>query len=292
LRYLIEHETALAFATPVREHHFELRLAPRDTELVRVARCQVRVTPEVELREHVDSFGNRVQRGSLMAPHDGIALRLEAEVQTLLENPFAWSPLEPAEERAWLERRLREEPPLHDYLLHRSAAVPEAAVLEDLDAPTFDPARGVLRNLQETVAWVRESFAYEPGVTDVHAPLAHFIECRAGVCQDFAHLVLALVRSWGVPARYVAGYVDPGSDRQGPESTHAWAEVLIPGAGWLGFDATHDLVVNDLYVPVAVGRDSRDAAPIRGTFKGDAQEESPHVQLRVVRQAQAQAQTQ
>jgi transglutaminase-like putative cysteine protease len=141
------------------------------------------------------------------------------------------------------------------------------------------------------MTWARAEFAYEPGATDVHAPLSRLFEARAGVCQDFAHLVVAAVRGWGFPARYVAGYLDPGAAEETAandrvQTTHAWAEVLIPGAGWRGFDATHGLVVGPLYVPVAVGRDSFDAAPIRGTFKGAESGDAPAIRLRVARQEQ------
>ena len=287
MRYLIEHESCLEFPAAVHEHHWELRLAPSAGEMLRVLRCEVSVAPEAELREHVDCFGNRVHRGSLMAPHQELVARLVAEVETCLANPFDFAPLSPREERAWLAARLREEPDLHDFLLHRSEAVPELGALADAEAPAPDAERGLLDNAQSAMAWARGRFAYEPGATAIHAPLADFVERGAGVCQDFAHLMVAWVRACGFPARYVTGYVDPGEEAvQAHESTHAWAEALVPGAGWRGLDATHGLVVNDLYVPVAVGRDSRDAAPIRGTFKGDAQEETPQVRLRVARQEQ------
>jgi transglutaminase-like putative cysteine protease len=288
VRYLIEHTSVLRFPKPVREHHCELRLAPRGSSALRVLRSEIEVSPRAELREHFDCFGNRVHRFNLMAPHEELSARLSAEVETLLENPFGYAPLGAAQERGWLERRLRDDPGLYDYLLHRSDASPDPLGLEGLDAPAFAPDRPLLESAQRAMEWARDHFAYEPGSTDVHEPLAAFVARRRGVCQDFAHLMTALVRSWGFPARYVAGYVDPGPRERdaGEETTHAWAEVLIPGAGWRGFDATHGLVVNDAYVPVAVGRDSRDAAPIRGTFKGEGQGEAPRVELRVARQAQ------
>jgi transglutaminase-like putative cysteine protease len=287
VRFLIEHESRLQFPTAIREHHWELRLAPHAGETLRVLRCEVSALPRAELREHVDWIGNRVHRGSLMAPHDRLCARLVAEVETLLGNPFDYAPLSPRDERAWLTARLREEPSLHDLLLHRSDAVPDLASLPELAPPPFEPERGLLENLLRAMDWARERFRYEPGATEVHAPLAAFVSRGAGVCQDFAHLLVALARGFGFPARYVSGYVDPGEPADHAEqTTHAWAEVLLPGAGWRGLDATHGLVVNELYVPVAVGRDSRDAAPVRGTFKGDAQEEAPEVQLRVRRQEQ------
>jgi transglutaminase-like putative cysteine protease len=284
VRYLIEHESRLRFPEPVREHHFELRLAPQNGEALRVLRCEVTVAPETELREHVDCFGNRVVRGSVMAPHDALDARVAALVETRLENPFAFAALAPAAERAWLARELSADPSLHSFLLHRSPAVPDLGSLEGLDAPAFDESRTLLENAVAAMDWCKGRFAYEPGGTAVHAPLDTFVKRGGGVCQDFAHCLVALVRGWGFPARYVAGYVDPGPEASSEQTTHAWAELLVPGAGWRGIDATHGLVVNELYVPVAVGRDSRDAAPVRGTFKGEGQHEAPEVRLRVSRQ--------
>jgi transglutaminase-like putative cysteine protease len=288
VRYLIEHESVLRFGAPVREHHWELRLAPRAGAELHVLRCEVTMSPETELREHVDCFGNRVHRGSLMAPHEQVSARLVAEVETRLANPFDYAPLPVSEERPWLERRLREDPSLHDYLEVPVDALP---ALDALPSPRHPAGTPLLESVQRAMAFAQERFRYEPGATGVHAPLAEFVARGAGVCQDFAHLLVALVRAWGFPARYVAGYVDPGAGgEEWRETTHAWVEVLVPGAGWRGFDATHGLVVDELYVPAAVGRDSRDAAPMRGTFKGDAHHQSPEVLLRVARQEQRQEQ--
>jgi len=285
VRFLIEHTTRLAFPVPVREHQCELRLAPRAGEHQRVVSCHIEVSPEVALREHVDCFGNRVHRVSLVAPHESISATLRAEVETRLENPFDFTPLAPAEEAGWMAGRLREEPALHDFVLHRSPSVPELSPLRaHLELPPASDREPLIDAVQQAMAWMAETFAYDPAASEVHEPLGSFVERRAGVCQDFAHLLVALVRSWGFAARYVAGYVDPGT--LPAQATHAWAEVLIPGAGWRGFDATRGLVANDAFIPVAVGRDSRDAAPIRGTFKGDAGSEPPQVELSVRRQAQ------
>jgi transglutaminase-like putative cysteine protease len=286
VRYLIDHDTRLTFSEPVREHQVELRLVPPETEFQRTLESHLECEPAAELREHVDAFGNRVHRLSLVGAHDRLRVRLHAEVETRLENPFAFVPLAPAEEREWLARRLRGTPRLHEWILHRSASVPDLSRTDEPPPPRAEE-RPLLENVQAAIAWMRGRFAYDPSATDTHAPLAIFLEKRAGVCQDFAHLLVAIVRHWGVPARYVTGYVDPGTTGEGAtEATHAWAEVLIPGAGWRGFDATHDLMVNDRYVTVAVGRDSRDAAPVRGAFKGDDPGDPPEVHLRVARQRQ------
>jgi transglutaminase-like putative cysteine protease len=119
---------------------------------------------------------------------------------------------------------------------------------------------------------------YRSGTTEVHGSLVSAVRQGSGVCQDFAHLFITVARSWGIPARYVMGYLDPGISKDGETlATHAWAEALVPGAGWIGFDVTHNLLANDHYVAVAVGRDSYDAAPQRGSFKGESAGEQPSV---------------
>lgn len=284
--YLIEHETTLAFLEPVREHELELRLMPRDDAGQKLLTCAIELEPSATLRQHRDGFGNVVHRASLVAPHDRVSVRLRAEVETLRPNPFDWAPLEVAAESAALERTLRESPRLLEFLLPANETVPDlAGALRALGAPCRVATRPLADDLAAALTWLSATFTFLPGATDVHAPLSIFLEKRAGVCQDFAHLFLAMVRSWGVPARYVTGYIDAG-DQPGEEATHAWAEVLLPGVGWRGLDATHDLWADDRYVAVAVGRDSRDAAPLRGAFKGDDAGAAPRVRLRVQRQQQ------
>lgn len=298
MRYVIRHETALSFPKPVREHQCELRLVPREDEHQRVQRAALEVRPECKPGGYVDCFGNRVTTTSLVTPHDSLVVRLEAEVETLLANPFAFAALPPAREGEWIASAVRSDPRLLDFLLHRSPAVPELDTLPETiqGLPVKNVSAGVVEAMQELMTWAADTFRYEPGATGVHAPLSDFAEKSAGVCQDFAHLLVTVARHLGVPARYVMGYLDPGyAEREDGEddpvppsepATHAWAEVLVPGAGWRGFDATHRLVVNDTYVAVAVGRDSRDAAPMRGSFKGEESGESPRVQLHVSRASQ------
>lgn len=295
MRYLIEHETTLSFPKSVREHQCELRLAPRDSDTQRRIACAIEVEPDATLRTHVDAFGNLVHRLSLLAPHEGLRARVSADVETTLANPFDYSELAPADERAWQERRLRDDPSLYDFVLHRSVAVPDLpAEIAGCAMPRYALDQTLLANAQAAMAWASDTFVYESGATEVHGALAEFFERRAGVCQDFAHLTVALVRSWGFAARYVMGYVDPGvSETQQPvQATHAWAEVMIPGAGWRGFDATAGLVADGAYIPVAVGRESRDAAPVRGTFKGDDGGTAPRVSVRVMRQEAQEQQVQ
>ncbi len=288
MRYVIEHETRLEFSHPVREHQCELRLAPPDTASQRAHGLRIEIEPPAELYTYVDGFGNRVHHFGVTAPHQRLTTRVRAEVETLLANPFDYAPVPVREEREWIVAALRSEPRLWDYLLHRSVATPDlASIRHDLALPAWDPDRSVLDAVKAAMECIGAALVYRAGVTQVHSPLEHALAARAGVCQDFAHLLIALVRSWRLLARYAMGYLDPGyaeGDALPAQTPHAWAEVLIPGAGWRGFDPVHRLVANDTFVTVAVGRDSRDAAPQRGSFKGDTEGEVPQVTLSVTRQ--------
>jgi transglutaminase-like putative cysteine protease len=287
VRYVIEHETSLTFPSPVREHQCELRLTPRQDATQRVGALQIEVDPPAELLTYVDSFGNRVHHFSVIAPHQHLVTRMHAEVETLLENPFDYPALPPAQEHTWLMDTLRTQPSLWSFVLYHSLMTPDLTHLQHrLELPRYDAQQALMHSLQAAMDWIAATLTYRVGVTDVHSPLETVLDARAGVCQDFAHLLVALVRSWGFPARYVMGYLDPGYI-QSPDiqpTTHAWAEVLIPGAGWRGFDATLQLVADQTYIAVAVGRDAQDAAPQRGSFKGDEGSESPRVNLQIMRQ--------
>jgi transglutaminase-like putative cysteine protease len=280
MRYLIEHETVLEYPQTVREHHIELRLAPRNDGHQQVVSCVIETEPAAEFASYTDYFGNRVDYFCIIQPHTRLVTRLRSEVETLKENPFSFEPVLPGEEKEWLHKAIRATPPLNDYVLHRSLLTPSAMKLAEAVECAFprrDKEHPLLEALLELQAWVPTVLEYRSGSTEVHGQLTTAVRQKSGVCQDFAHLFITVARSWGIPARYVMGYLDPGISSDETLATHAWAEALVPGAGWVGFDATHNLLANDHYVAVAVGRDSYDAAPQRGSFKGDSAGEHPAV---------------
>ena len=281
MRYLIEHETVLEYPETIREHHIELRLAPRSDGHQQVISCSIETEPAAEMATYNDYFGNRVDYFCVIQPHNRLVTRLRSEVDTLKENPFNFESIPPAEEAEWLRKAIRHAPPMNDFVLHRSLLTPTAMKLaEAIECafPRYNKDRSMLESLLELLAWVPTVLAYRSGTTEVHGALTAAVRQGGGVCQDFAHLFITVARSWGIPSRYVMGYLDPGISTEGEAlATHAWAEALVPGAGWVGFDATHNLLTNDHYVAVAVGRDSYDAAPQRGSFKGDSSGELPSV---------------
>ena len=281
MRYLIEHETVLEYPRAVREHHIELRLAPRTDGHQQVISCSIETEPSAELASYQDYFGNRVDYFCVIQPHNRLVTRLKSEVETLKANPFSFEPVPTPGEHEWLREAIRRAPPMNDFVLHRSLLTPSAMKLAEAITCAFprqDKDRPLLESLLELLAWVPKVLEYRTGSTEVHGSLVSAVRQGGGVCQDFAHLFITVARSWSIPARYVMGYLDPGISQVGEKlATHAWAEALVPGAGWIGFDATHNLLTNDHYVAVAVGRDSYDAAPQRGSFKGESSGEQPAV---------------
>lgn len=296
MRYLIEHETVLEYPRPIREHHVELRLVPRSDPYQTVLCCAIETEPAAELASYSDYFANRVDYFCVIPPHTRLLTRLRAEVETSRVNPLDFIPVAAGEQQQWLQDALRRQPRLNDFLLHRSALTPHAPKLAEMlpgALPVFEKGCTVMDALMGLMGWIPGVLEYRSGTTVVHGDLAASLGQGAGVCQDFAHLFIAVARSWGIPARYVMGYLDPGIGSGGEElATHAWAEALVPGGGWIGFDTANALLANDHYIAVCAGRDSYDAAPQRGSFKGESGGEQPSVKLSVQQQGAEQLQQQ
>jgi transglutaminase-like putative cysteine protease len=281
MRYLIEREGRARFAVPVREHHVELRLAPWHDDAQRLLSLTLEVDPGADLASHYDCFGNLVHSFALMGSHSQIVTRLRAEVETLLANPFKLDPLPPARERAWIADSLHQAPRLWDFVLHRGAFTPALPVSEEeIEFPKLESDSPLFAQVQSVMAWVHDFCQLDLERTDPQPTLEGLLNTRQGGAADLAHLLIAVVRDWGLPARYAIGYLDPGyfeSDEDGeqedprPQVMHPWAEVLIPGAGWRGFDPALGLLADETYVRVAVGRDATDVTVERSAYKGEAE---------------------
>lgn len=283
---MISHTTRLRFPAPVREHQVELRYAPRESAHQRRLGMEIRVEPAATLDPYVDAFGNLVHSFSLLAPHDVLVTELSAEVETGLVNPFDYRAVPPAREMAWVRERIDGDPRLLDFVLHKSPLTPDLSRVEHgWSLPAPEAGQPLIDAVQAAMHWITETLSYRTEARAADVPLATTLEERTGSCHDYAHLLVSIVRGWGVPARYVMGYVGLDEDDDPPvRGPYAWTEVLIPGAGWRGFDPVHRLVANDRYIAVALGRDGRDTTPQRGTFQGEHPGKPADVQVRLVNQ--------
>jgi transglutaminase-like putative cysteine protease len=273
----------------------QLRIAPWEGELQRVTHCALEVEPAVEVADHLDGFGNRVHRFAVIAPHERLVTRFRADVETLLANLFELEAVPPRREADWLAHSLHQAPRLWDFVLHQSPLTPRLPErLGDDALPAYRPGEALLPQVQGLLAWVSERYETDPCADPEARPLARLLEERCGAPAELAHLLLSILRGWGIPARFAHGYLDPAwfapdDDADGvdaeprPERLHPWAEVLIPGAGWLGFDPTHAVLADATYVRVAVGRDAGDVRTERSTYKGEVEVEDARVEVRLTR---------
>jgi len=257
MRLHIEHETIFTYDKPVREAVGEARLRPRDESGQELLSFRLLLDPPTPFDAIADRFGNRVHCYSVLPPHRRLLVTATSVVETSAD-PLVHSP-----------------PPT---LLQRydfTAASPYVPLTDDLRAFAHAHALAgepeiVARSL---MAAIYTSCVYEPGSTDISTTADAVLAGRRGVCQDFAHLLIALCRSLRLPARYISGYLyDPQLPPETILASHAWAEVYLAGRGWLGLDPTHDRATGPRYTRVAVGRDYADAAPVRGIYQGGAKE--------------------
>ena len=258
----IQHETRLTYSQPVAEWLSELRLEPLSDANQSCQTFSLTVTGNPQFFRYMDGFGNRVHHFNLMNP----ALELQALAASVVEThpqTIDWGtsrstwPLNPEQYCIECMDFLRPGGPI----TQTTRLIPVLKMVE--------PKEGmrIVDFISTVSAYIHNSFIYAKAVTGASSPIEHVLEQGKGVCQDFAHLMIALLRSFGVPARYISGYIHrPNQESQ----SHAWCEAWVPDMGWLGIDPTNNLPPNDHFVKVAVGRNFTDVPPIRGFIAGSA----------------------
>lgn len=252
----IVHTTRYHYSAPIAETVMEVRLRPMEGNGQRCIDFRLEISHGVKPRHYLDGYGNDVHYFNLVRPHSGLSVVSRSTVETGLPPDE-----DPGEEL------------VQDFLRFRSPVkeldgVKELARRHPIDDPS-SPA-SVERALDELTTTIAREFTYDQTVTNVYSAVDDVLALKAGVCQDFAHLFIAVARSMGVPARYVSGYIHLRGDKTSFTASHAWAEAWIAGQGWVGFDATHPVRTTPNHVRLAVGRDYSDAAPTRGIYVGSA----------------------
>ena len=272
-RLEVEHLSTFHYAEPVRGSVMLLRLQPRDDRDQRLLEFGLDIEPLAWPTAVRDAFGNTCHLFNIHREHRRSSVCSRTRVVT------APAPELPArmEAEAWEELPRAADPVRYWEYLHPSRFARPGPRL-DAFAAACGIERGTdpLATLLETGHALRAAFTYAPGSTEVDSPMERILETRRGVCQDYTHVMIALGRSWGIPSRYVSGYLhlEGMAGEQTPEgASHAWAEFLLPEIGWLGIDPTNDCIADHRHVRVAVGRDYADAAPTRGTLLGGGEAE-------------------
>lgn len=263
--------TRFLYPAPVWDSHNALRAKPADDEHQALLSYAVSVTPEASFFTYVDNWGTEVNEFSISDQHDELVVSARATVETksreapqdvegsgLFDPSFReshWSFLQPSKHIRWSPEMSAEA---------ARAAGPDGMVAD---------------RIRSIAGMVSDRLAYTPGATEVGTSTEEVWARGEGVCQDFTHLTIGLLRSQGIPARYVSGYLyaaDPASgllDDTGEVvvQTHAWVEAAVPGFGWWAIDPTNDTVVGERHVTIGRGRDYEDVMPLRGVYHGDAE---------------------
>ena len=273
--YSIRHATKFRYSTHVSESLMEARMQPRSDGPQRCLSFQLAVQPKARVQSYRDYLGNTVHHFDVPGRHKQLSIVADALVDV---QPAAALP-EWLGENAW--KQLDEMIAQGDYIemLMESHFGQSTELLEqfaqELDvesrqkARTSDPLKLVL----ELNALLYSKIAYVPKSTRVDSPIDHALESRQGVCQDFAHIMIALTRRIGIPCRYVSGYLFHRAGdrtRSAEGATHAWVEALLPTLGWVGLDPTNNVPAGERHVRTSVGRDYADVPPTKGVFKGSA----------------------
>jgi transglutaminase-like putative cysteine protease len=273
----IHHETEYRYAGPVSDSYVEARLRPWSDADQGCAEFSLTVAPASRLFQCRTSLA-WVDFFNLLERHHTLRLTSQATVITMPRNPFERLDLTLPDWAMLRDEALRQR--FWEYI--QPPVEPEVAeAVHQLAAElSRDTEPGVAAFLLELARRIHAEYIYDTRATRVTTPLAQVLADRRGVCQDFAHLMLAVSRAAGIPARYVSGYLYTEKPPAGDGAMHAWVEAYVPSAGWIGFDPTHGLLVDHRYVKVAAGRAYADVPPTRGVFRGP-QEHTIAVRVRV-----------
>lgn len=292
LRYHIRHDTRYEYDQPVGESHQLLRLAPRDLAWQRTLSHRLQIDPEpTRLDTFIDAFGNRVRAVDFETDHHSLSIRTEAWIE-LRPRPTG----EAAEALPWQQARnalayvagRRYPPEMLDacQFLYESRHVRVKREFAAYTRACFGIDDSVLSGTRRLMERIFDEFTFDPEATTVSTPVTEVFEKKRGVCQDYAHFMISCLRSIGLPARYMSGYLltrpPPGKPRLiGADATHAWLAVYCPDSGWFEFDPTNQLQPSSEHIVLGWGRDFADVSPLRGVLLGGGSHD-PEIEVTVV----------
>jgi transglutaminase-like putative cysteine protease len=285
MRLAITHDTRYRYSPSVQTAQHVAHLQAADTPCQTVLRHRMEISPEASVQHSIDAFLNHRAYWALTHPHEGLSVRAYTEVETRAIAPIAPASAQQSWDAVREHFRYRggQAGDVHAGLVFGSHHAPVHTTFADYAQSSFTPGRPLLQAAQALTARMHRDFHYETASTDINTPALEALQNKRGVCQDFAHILVACLRSLGLPARYVSGYLltqpPPGQPRLvGSDASHAWASVYLPELashacqGWFDLDPTNDRCglasPGEDYVRLAVGRDFADVSPLRGVLQG------------------------
>jgi len=275
MRYEVRHETEYGYSQPVTIGHNALHLRPRSVDHQHCRSLHIDIVPRPAVTvERVDYFGNPVTFFTVQHPHEGMTVSASSVIDVEHTEPLIDGVSRPWEAvRDGLPSDVSDEGlDAYQYTFDSPLAA-DRSELTAYAQSDFTPGRPIFDAARDLSARINADFKFDPSTTTVTTPVSQVFEQRSGVCQDFAHLMIACLRGLGLPARYVSGYLrtepPPGQERlKGVDASHAWVAVYSPGFGWVDFDPTNNRLIGLDHITLAWGRDYADVAPVKGLILG------------------------
>lgn len=266
--YHIKHITRYTYASTVIDCSNQIMLYPINDSLQIVKSHELKITNDPAIEIFTDFFDNRIGVFSVVEPHNELTIQSDIVVST---TPVIAPVDNVAPNLQWVELdKMCGIFPYMDFMHREKFAADEE--IEKLLSGIVDTAKSPLVNANTLSEYVYKKFEYKKGVTSIETKVDEILKLKAGVCQDFAHVLLVMLHMIGIPARYVSGYICPKDhELRGEGATHAWVEAYIPFFGWLGLDPTNNCIVSDRHVRLAIGRNFSDCTPVKGTYKGSSE---------------------
>ncbi|MBP6686863.1 MAG: transglutaminase family protein [Lacibacter sp.] len=265
--FQIQHVTKYTYNRPVKESVNQLRIYPVASDHQEILQHEVNITTDPELFFFLDYWGNRCADFSLLEAHTSLIIDSRVVVRTIGKEtvPLVESTREELKEQLASDFQLLE--------LARPEEILSTKALQQILTSLDCEKKTVMQIVEACSAYIFSEFKYIKGITNIETTVDEILEHRSGVCQDFAHVLLQLLRCMGIPSRYVSGYICPNKNgMRGEGATHAWVEAWIPQLGWVGIDPTNNVWVTTHHIKLAVGRDFNASSPVKGTFKGLAKQ--------------------
>ena len=275
MNYKIVHKTEYIYFEPISLCHNMARLVPRSTISQNCKKSTVVIDPIPDvINEFEDFFGNKVIYFAIQHEHRSLSVTVSSEIERSTVD--LKQSIETYGKIAWEEARMQLYQPRLDYIDARQY-VPETVAttfesgITSYAMVSFTPGRPIYEAIYDLMERIYKEFQFKPGFTTVATPISEVMKQRKGVCQDFAHVGIACLRSVGLPARYVSGYIEtlppPGVEKLvGVDASHAWFSVFVPNIGWLDFDPTNNVVPSDQHITIGWGRDYFDITPLKGVI--------------------------
>lgn len=273
--FKIHHITKYEYDALVKESINEVRIFPYQCPEQEILQHHLYITGSPQVFVFSDYWKNTAGSFNLLVPHRELIIESKLVVRTLAQPEKL--PGSQLAKLAALETETAYSLPMLE--LASADIIQASGKVDEIVAAVYHPEKPVSAIVHESSEYIFKQFRYIKGITNIETTVDEILEHKSGVCQDFAHVLLQLLRTMNIPSRYVSGYICPNkTGMRGEGATHAWVEAWIPQIGWAGIDPTNNVWVTDKHVKLAVGRDFKDCTPIKGAFKGMADQElSVHV---------------